>query len=53
MTEAGLVPCLPGISVPGWDAYHLVYAERTALRPPARAFRDWVMDWSRAHRPNT
>jgi LysR family glycine cleavage system transcriptional activator len=44
-TESGLVPCLPEISVPGAEAYHLVYEDRASLRPPARAFRDWLLDW--------
>ncbi|MEM6578165.1 MAG: LysR family transcriptional regulator [Pseudomonadota bacterium] len=44
MTEAGLVPCLPKVCVEGREAYHLVYADRAALRPAARAFRTWVLD---------
>lgn len=48
MSEAGLVACLPGLEVPGREAYHLVYADRAALRPPARAFRDWLLDWGAA-----
>ncbi|MEM9912903.1 MAG: LysR family transcriptional regulator [Pseudomonadota bacterium] len=44
MEEAGLVPCLPGLSVEGWEAYHLVYQDRAALRPSARAFRNWLLD---------
>ena len=46
MQEAGLVRCLPdGVGVPGREAYHLVYADRSALRPPARAFRNWLLEW--------
>lgn len=45
MAEAGLVPCLNGEAVPGQEAFHLVYADRAALRPPARAFRDWLLNW--------
>ncbi|MEO3415427.1 LysR substrate-binding domain-containing protein [Roseovarius sp. CAU 1744] len=45
MHAAGLVPCLPGVAVQGREAYHLVYPERAALRPPARAFRDWLLAW--------
>ena len=45
MREAGLVPCLPGFSVAGREAYHLVYPDRSALRPPAQAFRSWLIDW--------
>ncbi|MGI9369747.1 MAG: LysR substrate-binding domain-containing protein [Ruegeria sp.] len=44
MQVSGLVPCLPGISVPGQEAYHLIYPDRAALRPPARTFRDWLLD---------
>lgn len=47
MSEAGLVPCLPDVSVQGREAYHLVYADRAALRPAARAFRTWVLDLCR------
>ncbi|MFD1159247.1 LysR family transcriptional regulator [Roseovarius aestuarii] len=46
--EAGLVPCLPGIFAEGREAYHLVYPDRAALRPPARVFRDWLLDWCRS-----
>ena len=41
---AGLVPCLPGLGVAGQERYHLVYPDRAALRPPARRFRDWLLD---------
>jgi len=44
MQEAGLVPCLPGTTARGAEAYHLVYPERAALRPPARRFRDWLIE---------
>lgn len=44
MREAGLVPCLDGIGIAGHEAYHLVYPDRTALRPPARVFRTWLLD---------
>ncbi|WP_306116482.1 MULTISPECIES: LysR family transcriptional regulator [unclassified Roseovarius] len=50
MREAGLVPCLPGVSVWGREAYHLVYPDRAALRPPARVFRDWLLDWCERQR---
>lgn len=43
MAEAGLVPCLEGVSVEGQEAYHLVYPDRAALRPAARACRDWLL----------
>ena len=45
MHEAGLIPCLDGVSVEGREAYHLAYPERAALRPPARVFRDWLLGW--------
>ncbi|WP_420583975.1 LysR substrate-binding domain-containing protein [Ruegeria sp.] len=48
MQLSGLVPCLPDIKVAGQEAYHLIYPSRSALRPPARAFRDWVLDYSAA-----
>jgi DNA-binding transcriptional LysR family regulator len=39
----GLVPCLPGLMVPGLEYYHLVYPEAATMRRPARVFRDWLM----------
>ena len=45
MRQAGLIACLPGIVAEGRESYHLVYPDRAALRPPARAFRDWLLDW--------
>ncbi|KPA20906.1 Glycine cleavage system transcriptional activator [Shimia sp. SK013] len=45
MTGAGLVPCLEGLKVRGSQAYHLVYDDLRALRPPARRFRDWILGW--------
>ncbi|WP_170336482.1 LysR family transcriptional regulator [Ruegeria arenilitoris] len=48
MHMSGLVPCLPDIQVAGQESYHLVYQSRAALRPPARAFRDWLLDYSAA-----
>ncbi|MGX9351612.1 LysR substrate-binding domain-containing protein [Shimia sp. W99] len=48
MQGAGLVPCLPGFEVQGSQAYHLVYDSLSGLRPPARRFRDWLLDWVRA-----
>ncbi|SLN38600.1 Glycine cleavage system transcriptional activator [Roseovarius litorisediminis] len=47
MAEAGLVPCLDFVSVEGRETYHLVYPDRRALRPPARSFRDWMLDWTK------
>lgn len=43
-----LVRCLPGIEIPGQEAYHLIYPSRASLRPPARAFRDWLLDYNAA-----
>ncbi|MGR3615714.1 MAG: LysR family transcriptional regulator [Paracoccaceae bacterium] len=43
---AGLVPCLPGMAVPGQEAYHLVYPDRATMRPAARLFRDWILEIS-------
>lgn len=48
MRMSGLVPCLPEVAVPGRDAYHLIYPSRATLRPPARAFRQWLLDYSAA-----
>ncbi|WP_170464625.1 LysR family transcriptional regulator [Ruegeria arenilitoris] len=48
MKLSGLVPCLPDIDVPGQEAYHLIYQSRSALRPAAKAFRDWIIDYSAA-----
>lgn len=44
MFAAGLVPCLPDIRVKGQERYHLVYPDRSSLRPAARQFRDWLLD---------
>ena len=44
MAQTGLVPCLPEVRIAGQEAYHLVYPDRAALRPAARAFRDWLLD---------
>ncbi|WP_170384376.1 LysR family transcriptional regulator [Ruegeria atlantica] len=48
MELSGLVPCLPGFQIDGQEAYHLAYPSRKALRPPARAFRDWLLDHNAA-----
>lgn len=45
MAGAGLVPCLEGVRVRGSQAYHLVYDDVRALRPPARMFRSWLLEW--------
>ncbi len=41
--RSGLVPCPPGLSTPGVQAYSLAYPARTALSRPARVFRDWLL----------
>lgn len=41
----GLVPCLPGFGVPGTEHYHLVYPDEASLRPAARRFRGWLLDY--------
>ncbi len=48
MQVSGLVPCLPDAQVAGQEAYHLIYPSRTDLRPPARIFREWLLDYSAA-----
>lgn len=45
VTQSGLVPCLSDVAVPGQDSYHLVCADRAALRPAARAFRNWLLEY--------
>ena len=47
MKAAGLVACLPEVSVPGQEAYHLVYPDRSAMRPAARLFREWLLEYVR------
>jgi DNA-binding transcriptional LysR family regulator len=37
--------CLPEVSVAGHQSYHLIYPDRAALRPPARKFRSWLLDY--------
>lgn len=44
-TMCGLVPCLPGFEVAGQEGYHLVYADTSALRPAARVFRKWLLEY--------
>ena len=43
--QSGLVPCGGDIAVPGTDRYFLVCADRNAMRPAARAFRSWLLDY--------
>ncbi|MBE1284937.1 MAG: LysR family transcriptional regulator [Rhodobacteraceae bacterium] len=50
MQAAGLVPCLPDLTAPGQEAYHLIYPDKTSLRPAARTFRDWLLDHVRSLR---
>ena len=49
--EAGLVPCLEGVCVPGREAYHLICPDSAALRPEGRAFRGWLQARSAAMAP--
>ncbi|MCB4455063.1 LysR family transcriptional regulator [Leisingera sp. McT4-56] len=42
---SGLVCCLPEVEVPGREAYHLIYPDRGAMRPAAKLFRDWLLDY--------
>lgn len=46
MQGYGLVPCLDGAPVPGNQGYHLVYPDLTAMRPAARKFRGWLLDYT-------
>lgn len=43
---SGLTRCLPGCEMPGQQSYHLIYPDRSILRPPARKFRDWILDFT-------
>ncbi len=52
MQEAGLVPVLDGLIVEGQELYHLVYEDRTTLRPAAKAFRTWLLDQLYTERSN-
>ena len=47
---SGLAPCLPEVSVAGQEAYHLIYPDKASLRPVARKFRDWLMDYTASMR---
>ncbi|MDC0660680.1 LysR substrate-binding domain-containing protein [Leisingera sp. SS27] len=42
---SGLVRCLPEVEVQGQEAYHLIYPDGGALRPAAKLFRDWLLDY--------
>ncbi|UWQ77775.1 LysR family transcriptional regulator [Leisingera sp. S132] len=42
---SGLVRCLPEVEVAGQEAYHLIYPDRGAMRPAAKLFRDWLLDY--------
>lgn len=44
---SGLVRCLPEVEVPGQEAYHLIYPDRGTMRPAAKLFRDWLLDYVR------
>lgn len=45
MRSAGLRPCIDGFSIPGQLQYHLVYPSLSSLRPAARTFRSWLLDY--------
>jgi len=45
MRDAGLVACLPGLSIAGRESYHLVCRDLAALRPAARGFRRGLLDY--------
>lgn len=44
MQTAGLVPCLPDYAIEGVQSYHIIYADRTNMRPAVRKTRDWLLD---------
>lgn len=44
MQALGLRPCLPEVSVPGQERYHLVYGDLQSMRKPASVFRTWLLD---------
>ncbi|WP_300031832.1 LysR substrate-binding domain-containing protein [uncultured Roseobacter sp.] len=45
VAQSGLVRCAGHVEIPGTDQYFLVCADRSALRPAARAFRGWLLDY--------
>ena len=47
---SGLVCCLPEVAVAGQEAYHLIYPDKATLRPVARKFRDWLMEYTASMR---
>ena len=46
----GLVRCLEDIEMSGSQSYSLVYPAQTALRAPARLFREWLLDCTSGER---
>lgn len=52
MREAALTPCLTDFRLRGAEAYHLVYEDAATLRPAARAFRAWLLDYAESDRSN-
>ena len=48
--QFGLVRCLQGAALSGTQGYSLVYPARSALRAPARTFRDWILAEAAASR---
>ena len=45
MKSGGLVPCLASDGIQGPEFFHLVCRDRTTLRPAARLFREWLLNW--------
>jgi len=45
MQDTGLVPCLDGATIPGKEYYFLVSRDHSTLRPAAKVFREWLLDW--------
>ena len=48
-TDSKRLRNLPGPAIPARWSYHIVYPSHRPLRPPARAFIDWLMDDLRDH----
>lgn len=42
--STGLVPCLPGFTVDGIQSYHIVYEDRSSMRPAVRKFHRWLLE---------
>ncbi|MEO1194052.1 MAG: LysR family transcriptional regulator [Pseudomonadota bacterium] len=46
----GLVPCCPGLEMPGIESYHLVSPPSAGLSQAAAAVRDWLLEVSAGYR---